>query len=118
MKVQAMRKVGVKISENPENICGQKENIDHLMDQIPDEAQTVKYRMWKKVELENEMKKTMVVENEISRVQFSEMMKKEVNEFTEHVTRLRTQYKNLKVNKESLPKDQVIIQMDFAENYS
>lgn len=60
----------------------------------------------------------MVVEMEISRPEFLALVKSEIAEFCEHVVRLKTLYKQLKLNKEKLLDDQVIVQMDFAENYT
>ena len=67
LKVQAMKKIGVKMSDNPENMCGHKQEVKLLFDQIPSAVTSVKYCTWKKVELENKMKKAMVVETEVDR---------------------------------------------------
>lgn len=34
LKVQALRKAGMKMSENPEHVCADKENIDQAFDQL------------------------------------------------------------------------------------
>ena len=42
----------------------------------------------------------------------------QIKEFREHILRISTQYKQLRLLKDSLSDDQLIVQMDFAENYS
>ena len=59
-----------------------------------------------------------VVEVQIDRESFIKTVKEEIREFSEHVHRLRSQFQQLKANKELLPAHHMIVQMDFAENYS
>ena len=46
------------------------------------------------------------------------MFEKEQGLFREHVRRVTVQYQELRNLKENLPANEVIVQMDFAENYS
>ena len=41
-----------------------------------------------------------------------------VEEVSEQVSRIKTQYQEMKHRKESIPSDHCIVHMDFAENYS
>ncbi|XP_060579551.1 uncharacterized protein LOC132736439 [Ruditapes philippinarum] len=118
MKVAAMRKVGAKLSENPEKICNHRNSVEELVDTIDSDIKLIKYRQWKKVELENKMKKMMIVEIEVTREDFVTLIKKEIEDFCGHVHRVKCQYQELKANKESLQNDEAFIQMDFAENYT
>lgn len=115
-KVQALRKNGVKISENPENILVHENNLDDLFKCI--ESDTVLFKIWKKVELENKQKKMKVIEQEANITVFKDKVTQEVGEFSSHVQRLRAQFQQLKVNKETLKEHHMIVQMDFAENFS
>jgi len=49
---------------------------------------------------------------------FRETLKKEVEQFRGHARRVRVQYEQLKSLKENLAVNEVIMQMDFAENYT
>ena len=49
---------------------------------------------------------------------FLESFISQIKEFREYVLRISTQYKQLRFLKDSLSDDQLIVQMDFAENYS
>lgn len=102
LKIHAMRKLCIKISENPENICTHKDNLDSVFDEIDPKPDIVKYRTWKRVDMQNKIKKTMVVEQEASLQEFQTIVKQEVESFCEHVSRLRAQYNQLKTNKSTL----------------
>ena len=49
---------------------------------------------------------------------FLESFISQIKEFREHFLRISTQYKQLRFLKDSLSDDHLIVQMDFAENYS
>ena len=49
---------------------------------------------------------------------FCEETKKEIRLFREHVTRLREQYTCMRHMKENMRDDEILIQMDYSENYS
>ena len=59
-----------------------------------------------------------VIEESLPKAEFVTVFKKEVQEFCDHVERVRTQYKELRQLKENLPEHEIILQMDFAENFS
>ena len=118
LKVQAFRKLGMKISENPENLLLHKDGMKENLEAVCAEKEVIKYRTWKRVEQENKTKRMMVIEEEICKENFVENIVREFEEFTEHVYRLRAQYSQLKKNKEKLKKHEMIMQMDFAENYT
>ena len=88
----------------------------------------MKYEIWKKVKVPNEkttkpseksieMRMGLVVEEQ-TKEDFLESFISQIKEFREHVLRISTQYKQLRFLKDSLSDDQLIVQMDFAENYS
>ena len=45
-------------------------------------------------------------------------MKIELIQFSGHVDRVRSQYREIKTLKENLPENEIIVQMDFVENYT
>jgi hypothetical protein len=47
LRVQAVRKCGVKISENPENLILHIDDMDTLLSSLPEK---VPYKVWKKVD--------------------------------------------------------------------
>lgn len=114
LKVQAMRKCGVKISENPEHLIGNKD-IESVLEIIPD---IVVFNVWKKVEVENGRMKMKVVEEQSNSDTFRSDFKIQLDVFEDHVTRVRDQYEQVRLLKENLPKDEMMVQMDYAENFS
>ncbi|WAR19996.1 hypothetical protein MAR_001834 [Mya arenaria] len=50
LKVQSLRKAGVRISENPENLLLHKDDMDQLLQSLPDK---IIYRVWQKVDIGN-----------------------------------------------------------------
>ena len=116
LKIQALRKVGAKLRENPENILDHKDYLEPLFECIADD--TVTFKTWKRVEIEEKRMKLKLVEVKLTKEAFIETVRKEVNEFSGHVNRLRSQFQQLKANKETLQEHHMLVQMDFAENYS
>jgi hypothetical protein len=114
-KVQALKKLGVRISENPENLLLHDENVDELLKDLPE---NVTFKVWKKVQLENGVQKMKIVDEVMSKGSFSAMFKDQLGEFQQHVERVRKQYRELRNLKENLPPHEMILQMDFAENFS
>lgn len=61
---------------------------------------------------------TKIVELQLESEKFIEHVKKQFEEFDGHVSRVRTQYEQIPLLKENLPDHEIILQLDFAENYS
>ena len=116
LKIQALRKAGAKLRENPESILDHENNLDSITDCITED--TVSFKTWKRVEIAEKRMKMKIVEVKMDRETFIATVKREVKEFSEHVARLRAQFHQLKANKENLKEHHMIVQMDFAENYS
>ena len=76
----------------------------------------VTFKTWKRVEIEEKRMQLKIVEVKLVRETFIQTLTQEAKAFSEHVKRL--QFQQLGANKESLPKTHMIVQMDFAENYS
>ena len=59
-----------------------------------------------------------LIEQQLPRELFKELFEKELDEFSGHVARVRRQYSELRKLKQHLPSHEMIVQMDFAENFS
>jgi len=115
LKVQSLRKAGLRISENPENLFMHRDDLDQLLSNLPEK---VAFRVWQKVDIGNGKLKMQIVEKEDERDKFKEDLIKQLQLFEQHVQRVREQYQQVRKLKENLPEDEVMVQMDFAENYS
>ena len=76
---------------------------------------------WKRVEVEERGKRKYVmrvVDAKMDRQAFLNHVEKQREEFAGHVDRIKTQYFQMRQLKEQLPDKEVIVQMDFAENYA
>ena len=83
-------------------------------------GQTVKFKEWKRVKCDDGKQRTKLIETETDKVTFAEDVAKELKEFKSHAFRVKNQFRSFKQMKESLKynKDQVCVQIDFAENRS
>jgi hypothetical protein len=115
LKVKAMRKAGVRISENPENLIHHPELDEICSDALPD---PFTYSVWKKVDIGNGKMKMKVVEETKPLSVFTTEMQKQVNDFAQHVSRVREQYQQVRLLKDNLKQNEMIVQMDFTENFS
>ena len=59
-----------------------------------------------------------IVDIEKGKDEFKDKMRTQFSEFKEHVSRVKAQYSAVRKMKDQLPANHVLIQMDFAENYS
>ena len=115
---QALRKLGVDVPLNSEKFIQDDVNFEKVKSDTPDE---ITFGQWKRVVVEEKGKKKMVmriVSCTMKRDEFLKFMEEQIKDFTQHVYRVRRQYEECLNIKQNLPKDEVIIQMDFAENYS
>ncbi len=94
--------------------------IESKMQQIKDDK--IAYNIWKKSQSSsvwNDVvkEKLKVVQEEEEKNAFVQAIKKEIAEFRLHVMRIKNQYTHLRHLKDNLPDGDVVIQMDFAEDY-
>jgi hypothetical protein len=114
--LKSLRKEGIDVSVNPESFA-KEEALDSkdLKNKLP---ALVKFSQWKKIEvIEKEKKKyvTRIVEIEKDRQDFIDFL---AAEFKGHVNRVYKQYEEIKRLKENLLTNHLLVQMDFAENFS
>lgn len=116
-KLKCLHSLGVDVSMNPES-TSKKVNAEEMTEMISqlDEKTELEYEIWKKVDV-NGVKKMRIEKEKKSRDNFREMMTKEYAAFQSHVDRVKQQFHALSELKSNLPQKQVIVQMDFAENF-
>lgn len=115
LKVQALRKSGIKIGQNPESLIPNQHDLDEILKDLP---ANFEYKIWKKVEVEPGKMRMKVVDQQTDASTFRENLKKQMKDFTDHVNRVKEQYSQVRDLKANLPNDEMILQMDFAENFS
>ena len=117
LKVSALRKLGAPLSQNPDHLLDNT-NIEDALNNLPT---SVTYKTWKRVTVMDngkEFQKMKIIEETEDKDVFITGFKKEAEDFKNHVQRVQRQYKELRNLKQNLPNSEVILQMDFAENFA
>ena len=112
--IEAVRKSGVDLDRDPEKLpetAQLRQQVNKLT------VASIKYKEWKKVKEDSGKQRTKLMEIENSATQFKESMLKSSEIFVEHVRILREQFHQMKKLKTTMTMTDIIIQMDFAENY-
>ena len=115
---QALRKLGLNVPLNSEKFIEDDSNFEKVKAEAPEE---LTFRQWKRVPVDDKGRKKMVmkiVPCTMKKDDFLHFFEEKITDFKQHVYRVRQQYKESQKLKENLPKDDAIVQMDFAENYS
>lgn len=73
---------------------------------------------WQRVNDEDGKKRMKIVNVEMDKGEFQDLMKHEFEDFLGHVGRVKSQYDALRQLKASLPEHHVNANMDFAENFT
>ena len=118
LSVKLLRKEGVDVSANPETAIGNFPSEDDLKKSLPE---SIAWSQWNRIEIEEKGKKKMVTrvtESKLDRDQFLIKLEQQMKEFESHVKRVAKQYEEIKILKQNLPRHEMLIQLDFAENYS
>lgn len=93
------------------------ESVREVLEEI-DES-TVTLEAWKRITDPKDKKiKTKIVSTVLGKEEFKEKATSDINKFREHAERVKIQYTEVRKLKDNLPPDQLLLQMDFAENYS
>ncbi len=118
LKLKCLRRLGINIHRNPEVVVRNvtRDDLNEMLAEIGDD-QEVEYEQWKHVD-EDGKKRMRVVTMKERGESFKTLMTETYEEFIEHCERVRTQFEHLKLLKENLPEKEVIIQMDFSENFT
>lgn len=111
----------IDVSKNPEDFIKAERPIEEMEVELPDE---VSFSEWKRVPVAVDDKGekvkmiTKIVENKQAKKDFINHFQKQFDLFSDHVQRMKQQYKEIRRLKEQLPPHQHVVHMDFAENYS
>lgn len=118
LTVKVLKRVGIDIPANPEKVLQQMPAVELMKDDL---GETVVLGQWTRIEVEEKGKKkyvTKIVESKLDKAKFLTHFETQMKDFEAHVTRVSAQYEQIRVLKEKLPKHEMIVQLDFAENYS
>ncbi|XP_060569222.1 trichohyalin-like [Ruditapes philippinarum] len=118
LSVKLLRKEGIDVSANPERATENFPTKDDLEKSLPE---SIVWSQWKRIEIEEKGKKKMVTrvtETKVNREQFLVKLEQQMKDFESHVKRVAKQYEEIKRLKQNLPKHEMLLQLDFAENYS
>ncbi|CAC5359819.1 unnamed protein product [Mytilus coruscus] len=116
--LKAVKRLGIDVSLNAEKEVEKQQEI--IQDVTNTEASDVVFSQWKRVKVEEKGRTKMTmkfVDSTVDKSGFIAHVEKQMNEFKDHVTRIQTQYAQMKELKINLPKNHCIVHMDFAENY-
>ena len=81
------------------------------------QSPAIRYQEWRRKKMNDGKDRMKIVDVEKTKDELIEMMKEAHREFGTHIHNVKEQYKGVKQMKEKLPKDHVLVQMDFSENY-
>ena len=116
--LQALKRsaVGVTLPSNPEEFVSDETKIQEVLANVPNE---IKIGQWKRVPIEEKGKKKVItkIESKMKPDEFISLLDHGIPEFPSHVFRVKRQYNEIQNLKKALPKNAVIVHMDFAENY-
>ena len=116
----ALKSADVQCSTNPDTFA--KLDATQTTDLLTEiKVDPVRYMVWKKVQIEvnNKTKEKMKILNvSAAKEEFIKVVKEEIMEFKDHVERVKNQYNQVKRLKEILPNNNVLVQMDFVEDYN
>lgn len=119
LKLRCLKIYKLSTITNPDKFMdtyNTEEKLDTLLQGI--KMTTIRYQEWKRKKMSDGKERMRVVDLELPRREFIEVMKKTYKEFASHIHKVVEQYKGLRQIKERLPKNHVLIQMDFSENYT
>ena len=108
------------ISVSPDTFCGDypdAESVLTLMEHA-DTTSEISFSEWQCVKCDNGKQWTKIVVCKLPADDFLQKVTRVVEDFHDHAGRVNTQYVELKKLKDSLTTTSLLLQMDFAENFS
>ncbi|VDH94171.1 Hypothetical predicted protein [Mytilus galloprovincialis] len=117
LKIKGLKNGGLRCSKNPDILIKEFPTNEEILEQINMlESTAIKFTQWKRVPDGTKMR-FKEIEETLSKADFCIKFDKDLAEFRDHVDRVHTQYSELKRLRENLPENEVLIWMDFAENF-
>ncbi|XP_054775254.2 uncharacterized protein LOC129283486 [Lytechinus pictus] len=116
LKLKALQSLGGTVNDNPDEFIKEhnEAQVDILLNNL--QSEQIQFDEWSRVEVDGR-KKIKIIRISQSKPDFIKRFQKEIQEFRQHVVRIKNQFRALLDCKNSLKPDECIIQMDFAENY-
>jgi hypothetical protein len=121
LTLKALKKKNIECTLNGEKMLERKQDLLQETEQKLASGDEIQVGQWKRVEIEvkGQKKSVMKIVDSIMKPQeFLTHLRSQIEEFDQHVMRIKTQYSEMKNLKENLPVNHCIIHMDFSENYS
>lgn len=119
-KLRSLKNMNVCSCTSPDSFVEMYKSVpaefDNMIARVTQEK--IKFQQWKRVKLPNGKERMRIVDVELQREEYVQVIKKQFAEFVEHVSRVTQQYRSVKAMKDNLPKNHVLVQMDFSENYN
>ncbi|KAK6183257.1 hypothetical protein SNE40_010768 [Patella caerulea] len=117
LKLKCLRSLDINISPNPE-VVKKAVSVDDMKEKMQSiEIPAVEYEEWRRVEVEGK-KKMRIVKLTKGTADFQDIILNQYSLFLGHVSRVSAQYKVILDLKANLPMGHIILQMDFAENFT
>lgn len=118
MKLKCLKSLNIGVGTNPEVVSQSvtEINMKSLLEQLAE--QNVEYESWQRVDCNDGKKRMKIVKTSVTRQEFIQQMTREYKTFLGHVDRVKKQYRAVADLKSKLPPGHVIVQMDFAENFT
>lgn len=117
LKIKSLQNAGLKCSKNPDVLIKEYKTNADLVDAMNAlDVTVVKYLKWKRVD-DGQKMQYKKEEEHLSKAEFVKHIDSEVEEFREHVNRIHVQYQEMRKLRETLSGEEIVIWMDFAENY-
>ena len=115
--LRSINTYGVKCTENPDNFIkdNDDEKVKLLLCDIHDE--NVTYNQWATVNFEDK-KRWKIIKKVEQKDRFVEHFLTTLASFREHVNRVKNQYKQIQTLRGKLQENELLVWMDFAENYN
>jgi hypothetical protein len=119
LKLRAINTQIKKCQLNPEMFAKEYEEVTKIDELFTsdDHPGEVKYTEWVKVQ-DGEKQRTKLLDKKLGFQEFKKLFIEQFKLFKEHVFRIRTIYDQLKTLRASLSPTEVLIWMDFSENFS
>ncbi|XP_063966655.1 uncharacterized protein LOC135156857 [Lytechinus pictus] len=121
LKLKCLRRNGIKCTLNPDNFISQNQSdegmIENIDAQLPTSIATMIFKEWKRV-CDKGKFRWKEVQTEVTRREFLNLLRASLPDFRAHVGRIAKQYKELRKLRENLKEGEVLVWMDFAENYT
>ncbi|MES9884689.1 MAG: hypothetical protein ABW185_27915 [Sedimenticola sp.] len=117
LKLKCLRSVGVNVGAHPD-VVSKTVNVNQMktiMSEI--NVEDVEYEAWQLVECKDGKKRMRIVKCTMKTDEFVIATADQYKLFMEHSERVHQQFKSIAELKTNLPSNEVVVQMDFAENF-